>query len=106
MNKSFSTNNNIVSVNGIFEQFYAEVTAPSETAKKLSALLIQAVRFLTSAKTIRMLRAFAAACSLVGLIGIVGAIEVGNISPLFGLILASGMIAVEYLCLRPRHHKS
>ena len=106
MNKTFSNSSNIVSVNGIFERFYAEASVQSEAAKKLSDLLTKAIQILTSVKTTRMLRAFAAAGSLVGLIGIAGAIEVGNLSPILGLVFASGMVAVEYICLKPRHNKS
>ena len=102
MNKTFTTKEQIISVNGIFDTFYAEVTEPSVTAKKLSSALLKTARALTCSKARCLVRAFSAAGSLVGLIGIAGAVEVGNLSPAAGLLLGACMIVVEYLCLSPR----
>ena len=109
MNRTFTENSQYNSDNGILRAFYAEIVeAPVERENKEQALLEKLARIcraLVGSTARRMAKAFAAVLSLVGLVGVVGAVEVGNLSPVAGLVLGLIMVACEYTCLKPKHRR-
>ncbi len=106
MNTYFERNEQFDSNNRIIDAYFGEaVKVANPVARAIDSilsLLFRLWQILTSATARRVAKASSVALSLVGLVGIIGAIESGSIALGMGLILGVGLVAIEYLCLRPR----
>lgn len=106
MNTYFEHNNDFNSNKRIMEAYFGEaISRPRPFARALEALLSLLFRLwqiLTCPVGRRIIKASSVAVSLVGLVGIVGAIEQGTLGLGIGLLLGAILVAIEYLCLRPR----
>lgn len=106
MNTYFERNEQFDSNNRIIEAYFGEavkvVNPIARAIDSVLSLLFCLWQTLTSATARRVAKASSVVLSLIGLACIIGAIESGALALGMGLILGLGLVAIEYLCLRPR----
>ena len=109
MNRTAEQNRSFNSNSRIFEAHFEEYAIPQKSLRQVMDLFLYiiaiAFRFITSAKAVAWLRVVGVAGSLVGMIGIIGAVEQGNIGLGSAFLMGSALIAIEYLCLRPKRNQ-
>lgn len=96
MNKAFSNDRNFISNSGIYEAYFTEV----KTGIHFTDFLDRCARILSLPIAARIAKAVTVSAALLGMIGVIGAMESEASSLPFGILLASALLGVEYLCLR------
>lgn len=110
MNKTIENNRDFNSNNRIFEGYSPKKGSAAEPLRRSADFFLYIISLLIGAisaeRSIALFKVFGVALSFVGFIGIIGAVERGAMRMGPALLLGLVLIAVEYLCLRPKRHHS
>ena len=106
MNAYFEKNRSFRSNKRTFKSYYEETAVQANGAQRIADLLLGVLSMLLCAihriASSAIAKVLSFALCFVGFVGVIGAMEHGSLGMGTGLLIGAGLLAVEFLLLRPR----